>query len=82
MDYRTNNSEQVRSDKMGMVDFLVSHIAEEANDAGTYMTWAAKCTDPKNKDTLNAIANQELQHQHMLVEILANMAREGENADV
>ena len=66
----------------GLIDFLVTHINEESNDAGVYMEWASKCNEPKVKETLNTIANQELQHQKMLVDILANMAKKGETTSV
>ena len=61
---------------MDMIDFLVAQITEEAEDAGTYMEWAAKATDKTVKETLNNIGKQELGHQKMLIAILGNMAKE------
>ena len=66
----------------GMIDFLVSRINEESGDAGVYMEWASKCNDPKTKEVLNTIANQELHHQKMLIDILAGMAKKGETPSV
>ena len=57
------------------LDFIIDKARDEIDDAGEYMTWAAECSVPEHKEILTKIANEELGHQKMLIEILGNMAR-------
>ena len=62
-------------DKIKMIDFLTDKIFEESKDAGSYMEHAASCTDTTVSATLNKIAEDELNHQKLLIKLLANIAK-------
>lgn len=62
-------------DKAKMIDFLTEKIFEESKDAGSYMEHAASCTNTAATATLNKIAEDELNHQKMLIRLLADIAK-------
>lgn len=64
-------------DRAKMVDFLVGKITEEKEDAGKYMEAASWTTNSDIKSKLTKIANEELDHQACLVNLLAAMAKDG-----
>lgn len=64
-------------DRSKMIDFLTEKIFEESKDAGMYMEHSVACSDTTIKSTLNKIAEDELNHQKMLIKLLADIAKQG-----
>lgn len=62
-------------DKTKLVDFLTEKIFEESKDASAYVEHASAYMDPTVKSTLNKIADEEQQHQKMLIKLLGDIAK-------
>lgn len=62
-------------DKLKLVDFLTEKIFEESKDAGAYAENAALWNNLSAKSTLNKIADEEWQHQKMLIKLLGDIAK-------
>lgn len=67
-------------EKVKLIDFLTEKIFEEAMDANVYTEHAAGYDNPTVKSTLSKIADEEVNHQKLLVKLLAEIAKgNGEN---
>lgn len=62
-------------DKTKLVDFLTEKIFEESKDASAYIENATAWTSTMVKSTLNKIAEEEQQHQKMLIKLLGDIAK-------
>ena len=62
-------------DKAKLVDFLTEKIFEESKDASAYVEHAATWNNTTVKSTLNKIAEEEQQHQKMLIKLLGDIAK-------
>lgn len=62
-------------DKTKLVDFLTEKIFEESKDASAYVENATAYNSTTVKSTLNKIAEDEQQHQKMLIKLLGDIAK-------
>ena len=62
-------------DKTKLVDFLTEKIFEESKDASAYVENATAYNNTTVKSTLNKIAEDEQQHQKLLIKLLGDIAK-------
>ena len=62
-------------DKTKLVDFLTDKIFEESKDASAYVEHASEGYGAAVKSTLTKIADEEHQHEKLLIKLLGDLAK-------
>lgn len=62
-------------DKNKLVDFLTEKIFDESLDSSTYLEVATNQSNANIKSVLSDIAEEERQHQKVLIKLLGDIAK-------